>query len=58
MSFCEFKNVTYTLNYALYKSYIFNMYKQDLSLDNFQGWICHKTEATRIESEILIKYIK
>ena len=41
MSFESLKNVINKL--FVYKSYVF-MYKEDVSLNNLQGLICHKTE--------------
>ena len=42
MRFSSFKNVTYKL--FVYKS--FNMYKQDLALNNLQELICSKIQPT------------
>ena len=41
----SFKN---NVNFKLfvYKSYIFNRYKQDVASNSLQGLICHKTQET------------
>ena len=37
-----YKNVTNNL----FTNHIFNIYKQDLALNNLEGLICHKTQLT------------
>ena len=44
MSSGTFKKVIYKL--FIYKSYTFNIYKQDLALNNLLGLICRETQPT------------
>ena len=44
MNFGSFKNF---INKMVYKSYVFNMYKKDLALNNLKWLICHKTQPNQ-----------
>ena len=47
MSSNSFKDVIYHPEFANYVFYIYiYIYKQDLTLNNLQGLICHKTQPT------------
>ena len=41
--------------FVVYKSYTFNIYKQDLALNNLQGLLCHKIQPTYLPNGKILR---